>query len=113
MPTWKLVTYMVARLFSLYPTNSLGAAHGDDVLYLFQATPWIDLIPSETDKQVSKTMVKLWTNFAASGDPNDELDDGWTEALSNAHDDNLYFMINKKSSMKHVHQLKRLQVWEE
>jgi len=54
--------------------ETLGAAHGSEVAFVFgtldtQANP-----PryTEADHQLSETMQKYWTNFAKTGDPNDE-----------------------------------------
>lgn len=49
----------------------LGACHGDDLGYLFKNffTPGTLDFESLEGKTV-KRMVKLWTNFAKTGDPN-------------------------------------------
>ncbi|XP_055537568.1 juvenile hormone esterase-like [Wyeomyia smithii] len=46
-----------------------GAAHGDDLMYMFSPSFLPDL-PEESDEvQVRNTLVKLWTNFAKYNNP--------------------------------------------
>ena len=47
----------------------LGACHGDELFYIFQPGGNSPLI-TEADQSVSKFMVKAWTEFAKTGDPN-------------------------------------------
>ena len=47
----------------------LGACHGDELFYIFQPGGDSPLI-TEEDQSVSKFMVKAWTEFAKTGDPN-------------------------------------------
>ncbi|XP_075211792.1 juvenile hormone esterase-like isoform X2 [Lycorma delicatula] len=52
-------------------TFKYGVSHVDDLIYLFPLKPFVkkDNGFSETDKKVSETMVKLFTNFATYGNP--------------------------------------------
>ena len=47
----------------------LGACHGDELFYIFQPDGDSPLI-TEEDKSVSNFMVKAWTQFAKTGNPN-------------------------------------------
>eukprot|EP00092_Neocalanus_flemingeri_P021127 GFUD01022894.1.p1 GENE.GFUD01022894.1~~GFUD01022894.1.p1 ORF type:complete len:581 (+),score=136.25 GFUD01022894.1:59-1801(+) len=111
-PFWKTALYMMVRMFWMYPTQSLGTSHGDDLMYLFQMTPIIDLIPSSMDKKVSRDMVTMWTNFAKNGDPNGE-DRDWVWYAAGAEDvfDNVYFIIDKDLRMEKVEELDRFKLW--
>jgi len=105
----KKAFYLIARLFRMYPTEGLGACHADDLIYLFQMTPIINMIPSTSDRKVSEDMVKMWVTFAQTGDPNSEGENTWTQAeLDNEFD---YFVIDEHSRMEKREELKRLNVW--
>ena len=73
LPAWQLPLLLLSRALPSalhFPSAGLGAAHADDLLYLFPLTPVLNLIPAPQDQQLSENMVKLWTNFARDGDPN-------------------------------------------
>ena len=94
----------------MYPTQNLGTGHADDLMYLFQMTPIIDLIPSSMDKQVSKDMVRMWTNFAIHADPNGKGKKVWKAAKKNDLD-NLYYVIDENSRMENLEELDRFKSW--
>uniref|UniRef100_A0A6A7G184 Juvenile hormone esterase-like protein 1 n=1 Tax=Hirondellea gigas TaxID=1518452 RepID=A0A6A7G184_9CRUS len=43
--------------------------HADDLAYIFPGTPLFRQHENEVDQQLTRTVVKLWTNFAATGNP--------------------------------------------
>ncbi len=45
----------------------LGALHGAEIPYLFGSA---STLPSDADRALSETMLRQWTNFAKTGDPN-------------------------------------------
>ncbi|GBP82669.1 Esterase FE4 [Eumeta japonica] len=49
-----------------------GAAHGDDLFYLFDAQLW-PFVFSERDRSMIKRMTTMWTNFAKYNDPTPEI----------------------------------------
>jgi len=56
----------------LFPVdiNIPGAGHGADLPYLFETADLIALEPLDDDsKEVSKKMLKMWINFAKTGNP--------------------------------------------
>jgi len=56
-----------------------GVSHVDELLMLFYShnLPY-DAVFDQKDRQVARNMVKLWTNFAKTGDPNgDGLNVKW------------------------------------
>eukprot|EP00092_Neocalanus_flemingeri_P017124 GFUD01018520.1.p1 GENE.GFUD01018520.1~~GFUD01018520.1.p1 ORF type:complete len:581 (-),score=109.13 GFUD01018520.1:68-1810(-) len=101
--------YFLSRIVRLYPTRGLGACHADDLIYLFQMTPIINMIPSSADRKVSEDLVKMWVNFARRGDPNSEGEQNWKQAdLENEFD---YFVIDEHSRMETRKELKRFENW--
>lgn len=50
-------------------TANLGVSHCDELIYLFTMVNLFPPTLNETDRQVSKLMVDLWTNFAIYGNP--------------------------------------------
>ncbi|KAK8396512.1 hypothetical protein O3P69_005512 [Scylla paramamosain] len=58
--------------------------HLDDMFYLFEGGPIFPPLKDEKDLQLRKLMLKLWTNFAATGNPtpDDSLGFKW-EAMKN------------------------------
>lgn len=97
--------YLISRLLRLYPTQSLGACHADDLLYLFQVTPIINMIPTSVDRRVSEEMLEMWVNFATTGEPNN----AWRKADLEAEFD--YFVIDEISTMETRMELTRLKQW--
>ncbi|XP_055700212.1 juvenile hormone esterase-like [Phlebotomus papatasi] len=64
--------------------ENFGVSHVDDLLYLFPLLhkPIFQSAPSKTDIFMQETMVKLWVNFATSGNPTpvENVDVDWTPA---------------------------------
>jgi len=111
-PLWRTACYMIARVWRFYPTQNLGACHADDLMYLFQVTPLVNLIPSSLDIRVSRDMVKMWANFAKNGDPNDEDGDRiWKPAKPEEGFENSYFIIDEEMRMENVENLNRFKLW--
>ncbi len=50
--------------------RSAGAYHSADLAYVFGNIDKVGLDWQEEDRQLSRTMVRFWTNFAKSGNPN-------------------------------------------
>ena len=102
---------MMARMFWTFSTTNLGACHADEIIYLFQVTPVIDLIPTSKDKQVSRDMVRMWTNFAAYGDPNGRGEKIWKAVKTEEKCEKDYFIINEEPRMKTLEELSRFNHW--
>lgn len=61
-----------------------GVSHGDDIGYLFNTQFTPPLQEASLEKKSVKTFVKLWTNFAKTGNPNsDQLDINWQPIENN------------------------------
>ncbi|KAK3923920.1 Pyrethroid hydrolase Ces2e [Frankliniella fusca] len=58
----------------LFDKRLPGVFHGDEMAYLFTQTAVPAARESPEDELVRKRMVELWTNFAASGNPNGDGD---------------------------------------
>ncbi len=50
--------------------RSAGAYHSADLAYVFGNVDKVGMDWQEEDRALSRTMVRFWTNFAKSGDPN-------------------------------------------
>lgn len=64
------------------PNERLGVCHGSELLGVFDLTigMWDD-----AEKELGKSFVRYWTNFAANGVPSSEGDPAWP-AYTNATD---------------------------
>ena len=60
----------------LAPTNSskeicsISSCHGAEVPFIFQSFESLNWTPTDTEMKLSKKMIKYWTQFAYSNDPN-------------------------------------------
>ncbi|XP_054287979.1 juvenile hormone esterase-like [Macrosteles quadrilineatus] len=62
--------------YSTGSTGRFGAAHADDLYFFFKVNAPADEVPA--DVELSKKLVKMWTNFAQHFDPNgNHLDVHW------------------------------------
>ncbi len=64
---------------NLYPPE-FGVCHADELFMLFKANQLpLETVYTEEDKLTSKNMLKLWTDFAKTGNPtpNPEADVLW------------------------------------
>jgi len=112
VPSWKIAYYFISRMCGMYPTNDLGASHADDLMYIFQMTPIMNLIPSVKDVRMSEEILVMWTNFVKNGDPNGiTTDNRWLSAKPDEDKENEYFVIDEHSSMKNLVELERLKLW--
>lgn len=112
LPGWKVFFYLVSRMIrlpSLVPALDHGACHADELLYIFEAAPVLNAIPSPEDEAVSRAMVGMWTEFARTGHPGPET--GWSPAAADR--DTEYFVIDTNMRMESVNSLDRLKFWDE
>ena len=90
------------------PGEASAVCHGDELLYLFQVTPILQMLPTASDQAVSRSMVSWWANFAKDHRP----DPLWTPA---SEDDELkYWVIGSKEGvgeMQERRELERLEQW--
>ncbi|PSN48049.1 hypothetical protein C0J52_09112 [Blattella germanica] len=92
-----------------------GASHGDELGYLFHMAyhSSLNLKPEDECMNVMATMLRLWTNFAKTGNPtpdNDELEVKWNPiSKTNAS----YLNIDRDLSIQSEVNEKRLAFWEE
>ncbi len=57
------------KIFFFMPGKQKGAGHGSEIKFVFRN---LKRTAKETEKQLSETMAKYWTNFAKTGNPNGE-----------------------------------------
>ncbi|XP_072488359.1 liver carboxylesterase 1-like [Notamacropus eugenii] len=76
---------------------TVKADHGDDIFFIFGA-PFLMESSSEEEKQLSKTMMKYWANFARNGDPNGEGLLKWP--VYNQNEEYLQINITMKTGKK-------------
>ncbi|XP_069678764.1 esterase FE4-like [Periplaneta americana] len=93
-----------------------GASHADDLAYLFRRTiSNRRFVPGSPELMTSMRMVKLWTNFAKTGNPTPEMD----PLLENVvwkpvtESDLVYLDINSELTMQHNFKKERMLFWEE
>ncbi|XP_037300889.1 carboxylesterase 5A-like, partial [Manduca sexta] len=95
-----------------------GAAHHDDLIYLFGVTASFSLIaPSDSeDSKLVDKMTAIWYNFARYGDPNPKGDTPEISALLwpvIKPDSRKYLRIEKDFSVHENLFEDRFKVWEE
>ncbi len=59
------------------PQYGYGSPHGQDVAYVFKTLDPSNPQTTESDLAISEAMATYWTNFAKTGDPNDERVPEW------------------------------------
>ena len=89
------------------PGEASGVCHGDELLYLFQITPILHLLPTTSDQAVSRSMVSWWANFAKDHRP----DPSWTQASEKAELE--YWVVGGEEigQMQERKELERLEQW--
>ena len=103
---WSSTTAFMRGLLRI-PGHASGVCHGDELLYLFQVIPILQLLPTASDQAVSHSMVSWWANFARDHQP----DPLWTPA---SEDDELnYWVIGDGGvgGMQERKELSRLEQW--
>ena len=66
-------------LFARAPIPVRGAFHGVELPYVFQKMSELSPAPAAEDLAVEATMLRLWTAFAASGNPDDGVTTPWPQ----------------------------------
>ncbi len=59
-------TYLYRFTYVILPDSSLGAFHGEELIFLFRPAA---IVPDSAGARVSDTMMDSWVRFAKSGDP--------------------------------------------
>ncbi|XP_065209317.1 pyrethroid hydrolase Ces2e-like isoform X3 [Planococcus citri] len=57
--------------------DDMGVIHGDELISMYNWSEVITPVTEGIDLVVSKQVLKLWTNFAATGDPNNDGEQIW------------------------------------
>lgn len=74
-PAW---VYRFSHVSEGNPDNKPGAAHSDDIPYLFERLKQPSMTGDETGREMARVMTGYWTNFARTGDPNGPELPEWT-----------------------------------
>jgi len=68
-----------------YKNQTIGAFHAAEIMFVFDShSPLLKL--TETDKVLTETMGKYWTNFAKTEDPNSDGLPKWTRQMQGGDD---------------------------
>jgi carboxylesterase type B len=104
---------MIKRLILL--TDYPGAVHADDIFYMFQVSSWpAPILPSNHARTVRSRMVRLWTNFAKTGNPTPILDSLIRTNWVPYNLQNQNFMdIGDELTIQNIPNEQRLTVWHE
>ncbi|MEW6732512.1 MAG: carboxylesterase family protein [Acidobacteriota bacterium] len=60
--------YQFTNVFNLPQLNRFGAFHGQELLFVFNN--FLTIPANQSQRELAETMLKYWTNFAKTGDPN-------------------------------------------
>ena len=106
---WSSMTAFMRGLLRI-PGEASGVCHGDELLYLFQVIPILQLLPTASDQAVSRSMVSWWANFAREHRP----DPSWMPASEG--DELKYWVIGGEEGigvgeMQERKELARLEQW--
>lgn len=92
----------------------LGVCHADDKGYLFKTAITPDLVPGSLEQISVHRFVTLWTNFARTGNPNQEndplIDVKWEPVQPGQYK---CLDIGPKLTMATCDDFNRLKVWNE
>jgi len=75
-PVWR---YYFTRTASTPARRADGAYHTSELLFLFQNMSGERFAADEADRLTEAAMLRFWTRFAATGNPNGGSDPVWTE----------------------------------
>ena len=104
---WSSMTALMRGLLRI-PGDASGVCHGDELLYLFQVTPILQMLPTVSDQAVSRSMVSWWANFAREHQP----DPSWRPA---SEDEELKYWVigpgEEVGGMQERKELARLEQW--
>jgi para-nitrobenzyl esterase len=68
--TSKAYLYYFTRVPPKPNSDTLGAHHGAEIVYVFDNLERMTWTPEARDRQLAETISNYWVNFATSGDPN-------------------------------------------
>lgn len=91
-----------------------GPCHGDDLFYLFSSVWNGKLEPGSVEEKHVRTFVKLWTNFAKTGNPTPDKNDQdlkieWKPVTK---EENYYLEIGDQLEVKTNPAKDRMDFWE-
>ncbi|NP_001136104.1 carboxylesterase clade B, member 6 precursor [Nasonia vitripennis] len=89
-----------------------GVAHGDELGYLFYSNAFQNKPePGSPAEKMTRTLTKLWANFAKEGNPTPSLDDDITVTWSPTGQDDNYLEINSVMKMDKGLHKDRINLW--
>jgi para-nitrobenzyl esterase len=93
--------------------RSAGAYHSADLAYVFGNVDKVGLDWQEEDRQLSRTMVRFWTNFAKSGDPNQPEHQGLPEWRPYDRKTHATMLLNSNPHTTEGVRAAKLDIWDE
>ncbi|XP_045770164.1 esterase E4-like isoform X2 [Maniola jurtina] len=89
------------------------AAHFDELGYLFKNEPTKDVEPTPQDVKTRERMLRLWTNFAKTGNPTPDENHYLTVTWLPATKDKVYYMnINNELTMDTNPDKEKMEFWD-
>lgn len=99
---------------TLLNTNMEGVSHADELGYLFHIAISPELEDDTQEMTTLRRMVRMWTNFARTGDPTVHLDNlvnvKWSPVTKL---DNVYMNISNELCLQHRFYQRRMQFWDD
>ncbi|XP_047112137.1 juvenile hormone esterase-like [Schistocerca piceifrons] len=103
--------YSMSDIYAIGDVN-IGVAHGDEAFYLFSNNPYMPItgdLPAK-DIEMAKTLTKLWTDFAKTGNPTPDDDPlHWPQVTFGR--ELQYLRIGEKLEVKKGLFQKRIDFW--
>nr|CAD7399178.1 unnamed protein product [Timema poppensis] len=87
-----------------------GPSHGDDLGYLFYSSSYPQLDDQSTEMKVLRNVVRMWTNFAKTGDPSLVTGPTWETFTTTEHN---YLNINNTMRLQVNLEQENMIFWEE
>jgi len=105
-PSWQLTLRIMANYVGLdIFSSSMGVAHADELFMMFKTEIPLEQRKTDTDVEVSESLIRLWTDFVKTGTPSQEWRQHTVESME-------HFEIGiVQGMMQDPGEMERLELW--